>query len=144
MLLPAQAQQAFKPFQTVLRAGRTAEAGPLAAIGVRRQRELADQQQPAPDILQGFIHFSLFVAENAVTQQAFAHALNSRFIIARLHGDQGKQSGIDGADNFFIDFDAGFGNALDECNHPRMLPESANTGQLTLVIAEHSRLDFDL
>ena len=44
----------------------------------------------AGNVLQGKIHFALLITENPITQKTLAHPLDAGFIIARLHGDQGK------------------------------------------------------
>jgi len=52
---------------------------------VRRQGELRNDQHAAPGLLDVEIHLVVLVAENAVSQHAFAQALRFLLVIALLH-----------------------------------------------------------
>lgn len=123
-----QFDQAIEQVLAKLGTGCAAETGTHAAGGVGGQGELRDQQQAAADIAQRTVHAAFAVAEDTIAEDAFQHAPDLRFAITALDGDQGEQAGSDLADDFRIDFDARFADALDQRDH-RRLPQTATAAR---------------
>ena len=113
----AQFQQVIEALFGNVRGGGGGEARPPTAAGVGGQGELTDQQQAAAGLGQRAVHPSLRVGEHPIVEQAFGHSGDPVRVVVRLDGDQGQQAGANPADDFAIDLDAGFGDALDQADH---------------------------
>src|SRR3990172_2431154 len=100
-----------------IRRRRPGKSRPCALAGIRRQRELRNRKQLAPDVDEREIHFPLRVREDPVAEHPLGEPFGLRLAVAALHADQREDAAPDGADDLPIDLDAGLGDALDECYH---------------------------
>ncbi len=59
-----------------------------AFAGICRQRELGNQQQPAPDISQAAVHFTGIIRKYAIAEHAFQQPVRTLLTIITLHADE--------------------------------------------------------
>jgi hypothetical protein len=98
------------------------EAGPVAAARVGRQRELADQQQPAVaaapvDVLHAAVHLAGVVRKNAQLQQLGHQALGMGIGVATLGAHQHQQAGADLANHLAFHHHPGLTYSLNQGQH---------------------------
>jgi hypothetical protein len=112
----------------LVRRGGSGEAGAVA-LGLRRQRELADDQRRAAGVEQRAVHAAGLVPKNAQIDD-FARQPFGFFFPIALHGaDQHEKAGPDLAGGPAIDGDGSGGDTLDEGSHLRRNKRSAGRGE---------------
>ena len=118
------AQVEFEPVDKLLvkgdgnlRSGGAAVRGAIAFPGAGKQRELADQQDAALDVLHREVHNSGLVIEDAQPDDLPAQPLDVLRRIGFLDGEQHDQSPLDGTLDGAVDDDLGFRRPLDDGSH---------------------------
>ncbi|KMQ77498.1 hypothetical protein ABY58_14300 [Edwardsiella ictaluri] len=81
-------------------------------MGIRRQGKLRDHQHAAAGLAHVEVHFTLFVAKDAVAQYLVTQALCLLLIVASLHPQQHQQARADLSDKLIIYHHTGMGNPL--------------------------------
>ena len=88
-----------------------------AAAGIAIERELTDGKNRAADILEGAVHFTRFILENAEIRHFFRHIVDVVVGIVGADADKHHESLLDGADLLAIDADGGLGDSLNDTTH---------------------------
>ena len=106
----------------VLRVGCAAEPGPVATAGVRRQCELAYQQQAACSalaihVLHAVVHLAGRIAEDAQFQQFGNQLVALCPAVARLGTDQHHEAGANLANGLPVHVHMRFTDALQQRHH---------------------------
>jgi hypothetical protein len=108
--------------------GRRGETRPQSVAGIRGQRELRYEEKTPADLVEIEVHFSVIIAENAISQYFF-HETSARLgIIVRPNPDQYQKAVPDGGDNRSFDPDLGFADPLKEADHVIYCSESWKAG----------------
>ena len=94
-----------------------AEAGPVAAGCVGRQRELRDDQQPTGKVLHAAVHLAGVVGKDAQSQQLVHQPGRNGRRVGRLGAHQHQQALPDGAHHGAVDLDPRLAHALQQCQH---------------------------
>src|SRR2546427_668428 len=98
------------------------EAGAVAAAGVGRQRELADDEQAAAgalpvQVLHAAVHLARVVGKDAQLEHLGQQLVGFGLGVAALCADQGQQAGAYAAGDLAVDFHAGLFHALQDADH---------------------------
>ena len=90
---------------------------PRAPARVGGEGEFRTQQQAAAGVEQRAVHAAGIVAEYAIGQHSIDQPRGIDFAVVALDADQREQSCADAADDLALDAHAGFGDALNQCDH---------------------------
>jgi hypothetical protein len=103
------------------RIGGRGEARAHALPGIRRERELGHQQEPAADVLEAPVHLPRDVRKDPIVEQTVYQAFGLDLGVPSLDGYQHEQPDADLGDGRVPDLDARLGYALQEAYH-RLAP----------------------
>ena len=91
--------------------------GGAPAGGIAIERELADGKNRAANILEGAVHFTRFILENAEIRHFFCHIVDVVVGIVGADANKHHEALLDGADLLAGNADGGLGDSLNNTTH---------------------------
>jgi len=93
------------------------EAWSPPAAHVTVKRKLAHHEQSSCNVNDAFVHFAIFVIENAKPDDLRKHVGACLGVVSQACTQVDEKSAIDSAYDFAIDFDFCPGHSLNDCTH---------------------------
>lgn len=130
----------------MVRCRRPDEARAISLGHVAVERELADHERFAPDILEGTIHLSFLVRKDAKGHALLGQPLGLLQPIAVSHPDEEEDPSADGAYHFPLDLNSCFTNSLEQDPHRGVLTGPTPLGKLmkVLLVDNYDSFTFNL